>query len=180
MLEINQIISEVRVKEYNYFDGLPLLSMMPSVVKSESLSYKTLAVGAFHTGTIESVVADGAQKRVILKIGDFVKGTLPLEQMADHPLKVIPPKFTQLGKQIKVRVFSVNQRQVELTKKDSLMKESVPIYTSLSDLRAGMALHGVVVGSAEHGLVIKSFSGLKGLLRHDDVKEFGAKKLKTA
>ncbi len=59
------------------------------------------------------------------------------------------------------------------------MKESVPLYTSLSDLKAGMALYGVVVGSTEHGLVIKSFSGLKGLLKHDDVKEFGAKKLKT-
>ena len=71
-------------------------------------------------------------------------------------------------------------RQVELTKKDSLMKEKVPIYTSITDLRPGMSLYGVVVGSTEHGLVIKTFAGLKGLLRHDDVKEFGAKKLKTA
>lgn len=84
----------VRVKEYNYFDKVPILSMLPSVVQSESLSYRTLTVGAFHTATIESVADDPSARRIILKIGDFVKGVLPIEHMADHPLKVIPPKFT--------------------------------------------------------------------------------------
>jgi len=179
LLEVGQIVPEVRVKEFNYFDGLPILSMRPAIVKSETLNYKTLTVGAFHTATIESVVADESAKRVYLKIGDFVRGVLTLEHMADHPVKVIPPKFSQVGKQIKVRVFAVSDRTVELTKKDTLMKEKVPVYTSVTDLRPGMPVYGVVVGSTEHGLVVKSFAGLKGLLRHDDVKEFGAKKLKT-
>ena len=74
----------------------------------------------------------------MLKLGDFVKGTLTLEHMAEHPLKVIPPKFTAVGKEIKVRVFSVSGRHVELTKKDSLMKDKVTVYSSLSDIRAGM------------------------------------------
>ena len=178
---MGQTVPIVRVKEFNYFDKTPILSMLPSVVQSESLSYKTLTVGAFHTATIDSVKADDpSARRVILKIGDFVKGVLPLEHMADHPLKVIPPKFTQVGKQIKVRVFSVQGRHVEFTKKDSLMKESATIVTSLNDLSPGMAIYGVVVGQAEHGFVIKTFGGLKGLLKHDDVKQFGDKKLKTA
>ena len=50
------------------------------------------------------------------------------------------------------------------------MKEKVFVATSLNDLRPGMALNGVVVGKAEHGFVIKTFGGLKGLLKHDDVK----------
>ena len=116
----------------------------------------------------------------MLKLGDFLKATLPLEHMADHPLKVIPPKFTQVGKQIEVRVFSVEGRHVELTKKDSLMKESAAVYHSLSDLRPAMPIYGVVVAKTEHGFVVKTFAGLKGLLKHDDVKEFAAKKLKTA
>ena len=132
------------------------------------------------TGTIESVFANDAQKRIVLRLGDFVKGTLTLDHMADHPLKVIPPKFTQIGKEIKVRVFNVEGRNVELTKKDSLMKDSVAVYTSLSDLRPGMKLQGLVVGKTEHGFIVKSFGGLKGLLKHDDVKEHGVKKLKTA
>lgn len=73
--------------------------MLPSVLQSESLSYKNLTVGAFHTATIESVKSeDPSSRRIIVKIGDFVKGVLPIEHMADHPLKVIPPKFTQIGK----------------------------------------------------------------------------------
>lgn len=174
------MLPEVRIKEFNFFDGAPILSMLPTVVKSSSLDYKTLAVGECLTGTIESVHANEANKRVVIKLGDFVKGVLSLEHMADHPLKVIPPKFTQVGKEIKVRVFSIQGRQVELTKKDSLMKDAVPVYTSLSDLRSGMKLQGLVVGKTDHGYVVKSFGGLKGLLKHEDVKEHGAKKLKTA
>ena len=104
LLDIRQILPEVRVKEFNYFDGMPILSMLPAVVQSgKALDYKTLTVGEFHTAVIESV--NEAKKSVTLKLGDFVRGTLPLEHMADHPLKVIPPKFTQVGKEIKVRIF---------------------------------------------------------------------------
>ena len=121
------------------------------------------------------MIANEAVKRVVFKLGDFVKGTLTLDHMADHPLKVIPPKFSQVGKEMKVRVFSVDGRRVELTKKDSLMKDRVPIYGSLSDLRPGMQVYGVVVGRTEHGFVVKTFNGLKGLLKHDDVKENSSK-----
>lgn len=50
------------------------------------------------------------------------------------------------------------------------MKEKVAITTAYSDLRPGSTVYGVVVGQAEHGFVVKTFGGLKGLLRHDDVK----------
>lgn len=32
LLNIGQVISEVRVKEFNFFDGMPILSMLPAVV----------------------------------------------------------------------------------------------------------------------------------------------------
>jgi len=99
--------------------------------------------------------------------------------MADHPLKVVPPKFTQTGKEIKVRVFSVEGRHVEFTKKDSLMKENIPVYQGLSELSSGMKLLGVVVAKTDHGFVVRSFAGLKGLLTHADIKENGAKHLKS-
>jgi len=71
-------------------------------------------------------------KSIKLLVNDFVKGSLHLEHMSDFPLKVIPPKFLQLGKQIKVRVWSVDpdRRSLEFTKKDTFMKETskVPVY----------------------------------------------------
>ena len=78
-----------------------------------------------------------------------------------------------------MRVFSVEGRSVTLTKKDSLMKEKVQVYGSMAEVSPGSSITGLVVASTEHGFVIRTFGGLKGLLRHDDVKEYGAKKLKT-
>jgi ribosomal protein S1 len=92
------------------------------------MDYSSLEVGQFVNATIDSV--NEVKKTVSLSLNDFVKGTLKLEHMADYPIKVIPPKFTQTGKQIKVRVFSVDERQVIFTKKDSLMKHDVPLYKS--------------------------------------------------
>jgi len=45
----------VRVKEFNFFDGMPIISMLSNIVGSSSLNYKTLAVGGFHNATIESI-----------------------------------------------------------------------------------------------------------------------------
>ena len=105
-----------------------------------------------------------------MALNDFVKGTLSLNHMADHPLKVMPPKFCQEGKQIKVRVFSVDKRAIEFTKKDSLLKDKAPVYSQISEVRQGSKVLGLVVGEADHGYVIKTFGGLKGLLTFADVK----------
>jgi hypothetical protein len=52
--------------------------------------------------------------------------------MSDQAIKVIPPKFNEMGKEIKVRIWNVDaeDRTLEFTKKDKLMKESkkVPVY----------------------------------------------------
>ena len=32
LLDVGQVLAEVRIKEHNYFDGMPILSMLPSVV----------------------------------------------------------------------------------------------------------------------------------------------------
>jgi len=97
------------VKEYNYFDGMPVLTMKPDAMEGV-LDYKSIKVGDCHTATIESV--SEIKKIVTLKLNDFVMGTLSLEHMADHPLKVIPPKFMEVGKQIKVRVFNIEKRSI--------------------------------------------------------------------
>jgi hypothetical protein len=50
--------------------------------------------------------------------------------MADFPIKVIPPKMKQIGKEIKVRVFYVDSedRDLEFTKKETLLKAKTPVY----------------------------------------------------
>lgn len=132
VLQVGQTLPNVRVKEFNYFDGRPILSMKEEVLNASALDYDSLKVGDVTYATIDSINPNG--KSLTLKISEFVKGTLPIEHMADHPLKVIPPKLAEIGKQIKVRVFSVDQRSVVFTKKDTFLKDKCPVFTSSKDV----------------------------------------------
>jgi len=69
-----------------------------------------------------------AKKYITLAINDFVKGNLHIEHMSDKPMKTIPPKLSEVGKEIKVRIFELNpkKRFLEFTKKDSFLKEDCP------------------------------------------------------
>ena len=93
--------------------------------------------------------------------------------MADNAIKQMPPKFLEVGKDIRVRVLSVNpsKRSLEFTKKDSLMKDDTPVYQSYKEIKRGDKLVGVIVAQNEHGYVIRSFGGLKGMLNFADVEE---------
>lgn len=50
--------------------------------------------------------------------------------MADFPLKVIPPKYRDINKTLKMRVLNVDKktRTLEFTRKDTLLKAKVPVY----------------------------------------------------
>ena len=50
--------------------------------------------------------------------------------MSDLPLKTLPPKLVQVGKEIKVRIFYIDYktRYIEFTKKETLFKEKTPVY----------------------------------------------------
>jgi len=111
-----------------------------------------------------------------LSLNDFVKGTLKLEHMSDFPSKTIPPKFATVGKQIKVRVFSVDERKVLFTKKDTLMKHDVQLFKNLKSVRKGDLIQGLIVAQNDHGFIVKSFGEVKGLLTFADVKEHLSKK----
>jgi ribosomal protein S1 len=81
--------------------------------------------------------------------------------------------MTQVGKEIKVRIFSIDQktRYIEFTKKESMFKEKTPVYQSYRDADKGSKIVGVVVAENEHGYIIRSFGGIKGLLTFADIKE---------
>ena len=93
--------------------------------------------------------------------------------MADNALKVLPPKFQEVGKEIRVRILNVDasKRSLEFTKKDTLMKESTPVYKSIKEVKKGDKVIGVIVKESEHGYVVKSFGNIKGLLTFEDIKE---------
>lgn len=102
--------------------------MREDIIGTSVLNYDQITCGMYLNPIIEEVNAK--DHYITLKVNDFVKGRLYMEHMADLPLKVLPPKLTQIGKEIKVRVFSIDYktRYIEFTKKDYLFKEKVPVY----------------------------------------------------
>lgn len=164
------------MKELNFFDNAVHLTMRPQIVNSEALSYSQLQVGQFVNATIDRV--NEVKKTVDLKLNDFVKGQLRLEHMADGPSKNIPQKFTTVGKQIKVRVFSMDDRKVQFTKKDLFMKHDTPIYENLAACKKQDPFTGLIVAENEHGYILTSFNGVKGLLKFTDVAQHLSKKQK--
>ena len=164
-------MEQVKVKEINYFDSKPILSMRQSLLKTDTLSFDTVKVGQFFQAVIEKIVPE--KNYIQLSINNFVKGNLHIEHMADNAIKQMPPKFLEVGKDIRVRVLSVNpsKRSLEFTKKDSLMKEDAPVYQSYKEVKNGDKLVGVIVALNAHGYVITSFGSIKGLLNFEDVEE---------
>ena len=73
---------------------------------------------------------------------------------------------------IKVRVLNVDadKRLLELTKKDTFLKEDCPVYASHRDIKIGDELTSVVVAQNSFGYVVKSFGSLKGLLTFEDIR----------
>jgi ribosomal protein S1 len=114
------------VKEINYFDGVPIVSLREEVVNTSALNYENIRCGDFISGVITLV--DEQKGFVEVQVNDFVKGRLYIEHMADYPLKVIPPKYRDVGKSIKVRVFTAENRNLEFTRKETLLKTKVPVF----------------------------------------------------
>lgn len=170
VFEVGHVFQSVKIKEINYFDGVPVLSTRDSVLASSSLNYSMIKAGEFFTAKIEKV--NLAKQYISLSVNQFVKGNLNIEHMADNALKVMPPKFQEVGKEISVRVLNVDssKRSLEFTKKDSLMRSDAPVFQSYKEVKKGDKVLGVVVAECEHGYVVKSFGNLKGLLTYEDVK----------
>lgn len=170
VLDVGYTFPSIKIKEINYFDRVPVLSSKGSVINSESLNYAMIKAGDFYNAKIEKV--HQSKNYIKLSLNQFVKGNLNIEHMADHSLKTMPPKFTEAGKEIRVRVLNVDssKRSLEFTKKDTLMKDDATVYQSYKDVKKGTKIIGVVVAKTEHGYVVTSFGGIKGLLTYEDVK----------
>lgn len=170
IFEVGHELSSVRVKEINFFDRVPILSIKDELLKQDHMNYHMIKAGAFLDAKIEKVNKE--QNFIVLSINDYLKGNLYLEHMSDNPIKIMPPKFTETGKTIRVRVLSVDvpKRFIEFTKKDSFMKDDAPVFQSYRELKKGDKVICNVVGHVEHGLVVKSFGNIKGLITYEDIK----------
>lgn len=83
--EEGQVIPEVRVKEINWFDGLPVVTIRQALLGADCLNYHQMSVGQYVKATVARV--DTINKFVVFKINEFIQGKLNIEHMGDGPLK---------------------------------------------------------------------------------------------
>ena len=133
------------------------------------MSYEDIKVGQYLDTKIVKVMDDKIKVRLNRKI----VGNLSIEQIQDQPTKQIPMKYQEVGKEIKVRVLSIDLERnwMEVTRKAALMQEKCPVYTSHKEVTIGDEFVGTVVAENQFGYIVKGFGQLKGLLTFDDLSK---------
>jgi len=87
-----QVLTSMKIKEFNYFDQLAILTLKEDIVGAQAVDYSMLKIGDAVRANVVKVNHD--QGIVTLALNEFIKGTLHLEQMGgDTKFKLIPSKF---------------------------------------------------------------------------------------
>ena len=156
-------IDKVLIKEYNYFDDKPILTTKTE--KDDFISYETLKVGQFITGTIHHI----DQNTIFVLINNYIEGQIPLIHITDYPLNKMPLKF-KIGQKIKSRVFAYNKdtKNLILTLKESLLSSEVKLYSDISEMKEGTLINVVYLGN---GLYTPSNNIIGTLRNSKNVKE---------
>ena len=55
VFEVGHVFQSVKIKEINYFDGIPVLSSRDSVLGSSAMNYSMIKAGEFFNAKIEKV-----------------------------------------------------------------------------------------------------------------------------
>lgn len=148
-----------------------MVTIRDGLLSAECLNYHQIQIGQYIKASVARV--NTVNGSAVLKVNEFVQGSLHIEHMADVPLKTMPPKFQEVGKELNLRVLNVDAatRLLEFTKKDTLMKEDCPVYKSHKEIQKGDKFVGVVVSTNEYGHIVRSFGSLKGLLTFEDISK---------
>ena len=166
-INVNDEIPSLYIKEYNFFDDMPICSTKD---KSSKITWGTMKVGDYIEGEVKSKTANEIEVRV----NDFITGKLPLSHICDHPLERIPAKF-KAGTKIQARIFALEPQTklLTLTMKETLMLESSQLFSSIHDLKTGDEIFVVYVGNK----LFSHSNGVIGSLKEFKPNEFKIGKL---
>ena len=147
-LDVDQILPwNLRIKEFNYFDGIPLVLPLHDNIGSVSLSWSTLRAGATIEGTIKEIFEEDY---VVIEINSFISGRVYRTHLTDVPQNRISKKIkSSIGKKMTFKIWKVVQDKkiLELTKKESILKDKVfiPIYFEDPKVKNGAKITGVAI-----------------------------------
>ena len=140
-IEIGQKFKNVIIKEYNYFDDIPIITALN---KNDLLTYSSIKVGQIVQCKIKQINIDD----IDITINNFINGKIPLFQITDFPLKKIPKKF-KVGMEINARIFIYNEqtKNLILTMKETLMDENIKLYNNINEIKEGEEIYVIYLGN---------------------------------
>jgi hypothetical protein len=167
-------VPAVRLKEFNFFDGMYIVSMKSELMGTEMVTWDTVAAGQMLTGRTDGVVTSSkAGPHVSIKINNFLTAILPLEHISDRPVAHVPEKLKAVDKEIRVRVFTVNKltKTLIVTRKKLLLRPHTPIIKSREEVEVGQDAYGVVGKSIEGGMIVRFMNDIAGFLADEQIPE---------
>jgi ribosomal protein S1 len=167
----------IRIKEFNYFDNIPLASTLEGINESAVLSWDTIKGGITVQGTIREAVDDNY---IVVDLNDKIFGRVYKYHLSDAPQKHINKKIKEsIGKKMTFKTWSsINDKEIlELTKKESIVKSTVFVPSDIEDPKIvnGVKITGVLKAKDDKGYIIEYYNQLRGFLPFESLEKYNKK-----
>lgn len=172
-----QLQCNVRIKEFNHFDNMPIASSLQGINEGVVLSWDTIKGGITVEGTIREIVEDNY---LVVDINEHIFGRVHKMHLADAPIKRINKKFkNSIGKKMTFKTWkAIGDKEIlELTMKESIVKEKVFVPKDIDDprIKNGVKLSGVLVAQTDLGYIIEYYNDLRGFLPFESLEKHNEK-----
>ena len=177
-LDVGQNLEyDLRVKEFNYFDAIPIVLPLHDKLGGSSINWNTLRGGVTIEGTIKDI---SEEDFVVVEINNFITGRIYRTHLTDVPQNRISKKIkNSIGKKMTFKIWKAIQdkKVLELTKKESILKDKVFVPTSFDDPRVknGVKLTGVAIAKNDQGIIVEYFNNIKGFLPFESLEKYNKK-----
>lgn len=152
-----------KVIGHDWFSGLLLLSLQPSIVSAKIISYTDVKVG----DVVKGEVVKHGDYGIVVKLSDKVKAICPLFHLSDtHAASSkLLSKFA-IGNKYRFRVLESDPqtRQVTLCRRQLLIDSTRPQLITLSQAKPNQQYDGYVVSVNEKGAIVRFYGTLTALL----------------
>ncbi|XP_063228605.1 protein RRP5 homolog isoform X2 [Bacillus rossius redtenbacheri] len=169
-----------RVLDYDYMDQVYICSTESNVLEAQFIHPSSVAAGQHVWCEVASLGPTFVTVSVLgEEDSDYRAFTaiVPVHHLSDDPLGQ-PEDTYRVGSRWKARVLSVEDLNVKLTLKPSLVSSELPVLASYEDAQPGECYDGTVIRILENGLLIKFYGDVAGFIprsriTRDDDTELG-------
>lgn len=155
-------VHSVRIVQYNYIDGLAIVSMKESTLEEEYFTINDVTPGSIIKGSVTKI----SDKGISVSINNRLNGFCPLSQLSDSAhLKKTLKKLSE-GSAVKCRVLKVDgdNNFILLTKKKSLVSCDLPPLTDVRAVKPGDEYTGEIINIVDKGLIVRFYNNITGFL----------------